>query len=89
MAATVTATSRESMPDSAVETLPERKVQYEVWILGKDAWELIAAFSHFEPASAMAQLRSERVRLVRVHYEEAREVERELLVEVGATRKRE
>jgi hypothetical protein len=65
-----------------------REAQYEVRILVRGKWELIAAFRHFEPAAGMAQLRSERVRLVRVFYENGKAVERELLVEVGATRKR-
>ncbi len=66
-----------------------REAQYEVWTLGNEAWELIAWFNEFEPASGMAQLRSKGVRLTRVSYEDGKEVERELLVEVGATRKRE
>lgn len=66
-----------------------REAQFEVLILVRGKWELIGAFRHFEPAGGLAQLRSERVRLVRVYYEDGKEVERELLVEVGATRKRE
>ncbi len=65
-----------------------REAQYEVLILIRGKWEWIAAFQHFEPAAAMAQLRSERVRLVRVSYEEEKEVQREILVEVGVTRNR-
>ncbi len=65
-----------------------REAQFEVRILVRGTWELIAAFRDFEPAAGMAQLRSERVRLVRVSYEDGNEVERELLVEVGVTRRR-
>jgi hypothetical protein len=65
-----------------------REAQYEVLILVRGKWELIGAFQHFEPAGGMTQLRSERVRLVRVWYEEGKEVEREILVELGVTRNR-
>jgi N-acetylneuraminic acid mutarotase len=65
-----------------------RETQYEVYVLVRGKWELLGAFRHFEPAGGLAQLRSERVRLVRVYYEDGREVERELLLEVGVTRNR-
>lgn len=65
-----------------------REAQYEVLILVRGKWELIGAFRHFEPAGGMAQLRSERIRLVRVYYKDGLEVERELLVDVGVTRNR-
>ncbi len=63
-----------------------RSSQFEVWELD-ERWELIGAFREFEPARGMAQLRSERVRLVRVSYEDGQEVERETIVEVGNVRK--
>ncbi len=66
----------------------DREAQFEVLLLVRGSWELIGAFRHFEPAAAMAQMRSDRVRLVRVSYEEGKEVEREILVEVGVTRNR-
>jgi len=74
-------------PEAVTLEMTERQTQFEVWALGKERWELLAAFRDFEPAGGMAQLRSERVRLLRVHYEDGKEIERELLVEVGATRK--
>ncbi len=66
-----------------------RDTQFEVWTRGGEDWHRIGWFSHFEPAGGMAQLRSDKVRLMRVHYEDGKEVERELLVELGATRHRE
>jgi hypothetical protein len=89
MAATLASTNLEDTLATSAEEAPKRESQYEVWTLGREVWELNGAFSCFEPAGGMAQLRSERVRLMRVQYEKGKEVERELLVEVGATRKRE
>ncbi len=66
----------------------DREAQFEVLLLVRGNWELIGAFRYFEPAAAMAQMRTDRVRLVRVSYEEGKEVEREILVEVGVTRNR-
>lgn len=77
------------LPDeTSVVPKMAREAQYEVLILVRGKWELIGAFRHFEPAGGMAQLRSERIRLVRVYYKDGLEVERELLVDVGVTRNR-
>ncbi len=63
--------------------------QYEVWILpeGKGArWEMIAAFTDFEVASALAMRRNRQMRLIHCIYEGSRQVEQHILAEFGDTR---
>jgi len=49
-------------------------------------WEFVASFLEFEVAHALAKNRSERVRLLKVTYENGAPVEQEVIAEVGATR---
>ncbi|HEY6968909.1 MAG TPA: hypothetical protein VJA94_06885 [Candidatus Angelobacter sp.] len=61
--------------------------QFEVWTQnGSNRWEMIAAFSDFEIASAVARNRSSKMRLVHAIYENGKVLERDVLAEVGATR---
>ncbi len=63
-----------------------RYEQYEIWALNGEKWELTSAFRDFEVASAVARLRSSRVRLMHVIYEDGQVVEKQVIAEVGATR---
>ena len=61
--------------------------QFEVWTQnGSNRWEMIAAFSDFEVASAVARNRSSKMRLIHAIYENGKVLERDVLAEVGATR---
>lgn len=61
--------------------------QFEVWTQnGSNRWEMIAAFSDFEVASAVARNRSNKMRLIHAIYENGKVLERDVLAEVGATR---
>jgi hypothetical protein len=60
--------------------------QFEIWELNHEQWEFVASFTDFELASVMARRRSYRVRLMRVVYEDGKQVEKEVLTEIGTTR---
>ncbi len=60
--------------------------QYEIWAQNGDKWELASAFRDFDVASAVARLRSSRVRLMHVVYEDGQVVEKQVIAEIGATR---
>ena len=60
--------------------------QYEVWQMNRGRWEFVASFLDFDVAYAVAKNRNERVRLLKVTYEDKTPVEQEVIAEVGATR---
>ena len=60
--------------------------QYEVWVQKGVKWEIAAAFSDFEIASALARNYSTRMRLIHTVYDEGKVVERDVLMELGARR---
>ena len=63
--------------------------QYEIWILpegNSKRWEMVAAFSDFEVASAVAKNRTRRMRLIHSIYEENQPIEQHVLAEFGNTR---
>ena len=68
----------------------ERVQQYEVWAQAQESgrWDLLASFSEFEAARAVAATRSNRIRLVRVIYEKGQIAESEILAEVGNIREK-
>ncbi len=49
-------------------------------------WEFVASFVEFDVAYAVAKNRSDRVRLLKVTYDNGAPVEQEVIAEVGATR---
>jgi hypothetical protein len=54
--------------------------------MNRGRWELVACFLDFDVAYAVAKNRNERVRLLKVTYENGSPVEQEIIAEVGATR---
>jgi hypothetical protein len=54
--------------------------------MNRGRWELVACFLDFDVAYAVAKNRNERVRLLKVTYENGSPVEQEMIAEVGATR---
>jgi hypothetical protein len=67
----------------------ERWEQYEVWAIqgGENArWEMVAAFSEFEVASAVARKRQRNVRLIHAIYEGNKLIEKHILADLGQIR---
>jgi hypothetical protein len=60
--------------------------QYEVWVFQDNRWELIAAFFDQDTASAVAQSRQSRVKLIHAKYEDGHPVAQELIAEIGNIR---
>jgi len=60
--------------------------QFEVWQMNRGRWEFVACFLEFDVAYALTKNRNERVRLLKVTYENGAPVEQEVIAEVGATR---
>lgn len=54
--------------------------------MSQGRWEFVASFLEFDVAYAVARNRNERVRLLKVTYENGAPVEQEMIAEVGATR---
>ena len=60
--------------------------QYEVWVLTKGKWELVAHFSDMEIASSVFKNRTYRQKLVHAVYEDGNRVSEDVMAEVGRTR---
>ena len=54
--------------------------------MSRGHWEFVACFREFDVAYALAKNRTERVRLLKITYENGAPVEQEVIAEVGATR---
>jgi hypothetical protein len=54
--------------------------------MNRGRWEFVACFLEFEVAYAVAKNRNDRVRLLKVTYENGTAVQQEVIAEVGATR---
>ena len=75
-----------TMATGNLQSAMNRFQQYEVWQMVNEEWELVAMFKELAPASALAQMRSNNVRLQKVTYEGTSTLEQETLLEVGSTR---
>ena len=60
--------------------------QYEIWVLTKGKWEVVAHFSDMEVASAVFKNRTYRQKLVHAVYEDGNRVREDVMAEVGRTR---
>lgn len=60
--------------------------QYEVWVLTKGKWELVAHFSDMEIASSVFKNRTYRQKLVHAVYEDGNRISEDVMAEVGRTR---
>jgi hypothetical protein len=61
--------------------------QYEVWLSVNDKWEMAAAFTELDLATAMSKNYSGNMRLIHAIYEGDRCVHKDVLVDLGATRR--
>ena len=60
--------------------------QFEVWQMNEGKWEFVSAFPEFDVAYSVAKNRKNRVRLLKVTYEDGASVEQEVIAEVGTIR---
>jgi hypothetical protein len=60
--------------------------QFEIYQQNGEKWELLGAFSELELAKTMARNRSSRMRLVRSVYDDTKQVEQDVIADLGATR---
>ena len=62
--------------------------QYELWAQTSDnKWEIVGLFPTTELATAVANARSGRARLIEVLYDGSKMLGQEIIVEIGNTRK--
>jgi len=62
--------------------------QYELWVqTGENKWEIVGLFPSTELATAVANARSARARLIEVLYDGNKMLGQEIIAELGNTRK--
>jgi len=62
--------------------------QYELWVqTGENKWEIVGIFPSTELATAVANARSSRARLIEVLYDGNKMLGQEIVAELGTTRK--
>jgi hypothetical protein len=62
--------------------------QYELWVqTAQNKWEIVGLFPSPELATAVANARAARTRLIEVLYDGAKMMGQEIIAELGATRK--
>jgi len=62
--------------------------QYELWVqTGENKWEIVGIFPSTELATAVANARSSRARLIEVLYDGNKMLGQEIVAELGNTRK--
>jgi len=61
--------------------------QYEIWISVNDKWQLAAAFAELDLAKSIAGNYTSNMRLVHAVYEGDKCVQKDALMDLGATRK--
>ena len=62
--------------------------QYELWVQTSESkWEIVGLFPNTELATAVANARSRRSRLIEVLYDGSKMLGQEIIAEIGNTRK--
>jgi hypothetical protein len=62
--------------------------QYELWVQTSDSkWEIVGLFPSTELATAVANARASRSRLIEVLYDGSKMLGQEIIAEIGNTRK--
>ena len=62
--------------------------QYELWVqTGGSKWEIVGLFPSTELATAVANARAGRARLIEVLYDGSKMLGQEIIAEIGNTRK--
>ena len=62
--------------------------QYELWVqTGGNKWEIVGLFPSTELATAVANARASRARLIEVLYDGSKMLGQEIIAEIGNTRK--
>ena len=60
--------------------------QYEIWQKNADRWELLGAFADLDVAKAMTRNRQTAMRLIHAVYEDGKQVGKDVIADLGATR---
>ena len=62
--------------------------QYEIWVqIAENKWEIVGIFPTTELATAVANARASRARLIEVMYDGSKMLGQEIIAELGNTRK--
>ena len=61
--------------------------QFEIWVSVRDKWEMAAAFAELDLATTMAKNYTGNMRLIHAVYEGSQCVQKDTLMDLGATRK--
>jgi hypothetical protein len=62
--------------------------QYEIWVqIAENKWEIVGIFPTTELATAVANARASRARLIEVMYDGPKMLGQEIIAELGNTRK--
>jgi hypothetical protein len=62
--------------------------QYELWVQATESkWEIVGIFPTTELATAVANARASRARVIEVIYDGSKMLEQEIIAELGNTRK--
>lgn len=60
--------------------------QYEIWQKNAEKWELLGAFADLEVAKTMTRNRQTAMRLIHAVYEDGKQVGKDVIADLGATR---
>lgn len=60
--------------------------QYEIWQKNGERWQLLGAFADLEVAKTMARNRDTAMRLIRAVYDDGKQIEKDVIADLGATR---
>jgi hypothetical protein len=60
--------------------------QFEIWQKNGERWDLLGAFVDLELAKTMARNRDTAMRLIRAVYEDGKQIEKDVIADLGATR---
>src|SRR5690349_11807484 len=70
------------------ETSMAKWKQYELWVqTAESKWEIVGIFPNTELATAVANARASRARLIEVFYDGSKMLGQEIIAEIGNTRK--
>ena len=61
--------------------------QFEIWLFVNDKWQMAAAFTELDLATAMSKNYTGNMRLIHAVYEGNLCVQKDVLMDLGATRK--
>jgi hypothetical protein len=60
--------------------------QYEIWQKNGERWELLGAFAELDVAKTMTRNREAAMRLIHAVYVDGKQIEKDVIADLGATR---